>query len=422
MNIMQCEQQILRTKIRSFQPELDEALEHELRKAALFAVKTTLEAALKEENNQNLEKLSKKPRRSGYFKRGLNTQYGHLSDLKVPKIRNQNKERTWKILKRYQRSLGSLLNWACGLYVMGLSIRDLQEALEYVLGKVLSTTSINKVTLEIQEKIDEYRLYAIKKSPKILIVDGVWVNIQYTTEEFKKDRSGHLRQCREAEERVVLSALAVWEDGSHEMLHYEVAKEEGSDEWDLFFKNLEKRGLDRECIELVVSDGSVGLPGILQKRFPNAKQQRCMTHKVRGIERYLNYTDINKDNSKKYAELKQQRKFEITSDAYEIYEADNKNDAEQRLKNFVEKWKALEPKAVEVFQYDIDLTFTFYNFDKSLHPHIRTTNRLERLFREFRTKSDEIGAFPNETSCLTVFFLIVQRDHAKHNRSSVAKN
>ena len=49
------------------------------------------------------------------------------------------------------------------------------------------------------------------------------------------------------------------------------------------------------------------------------------------------------------------------------------------------------------------MTFSFYQFDADLHHHIRTANHLERLFREFRTKSDEIGAFPNATSCLTVF-------------------
>jgi len=37
----------------------------------------------------------------------------------------------------------------------------------------------------------------------------------------------------------------------------------------------------------------------------------------------------------------------------------------------------------------------FYQLDQTLHRHIRTTNHLERLFREFRTKSDEIGAFPH---------------------------
>ena len=53
---------------------------------------------------------------------------------------------------------------------------------------------------------------------------------------------------------------------------------------------------------------------------------------------------------------------------------------------------------------------------------MRTSNLLERLFEEFRRKSDEIGAFPNEQSCLTLFFLVVQRDHAKHDHSMVAKN
>ncbi|KAM3104652.1 transposase [Phormidesmis sp. 146-33] len=54
--------------------------------------------------------------------------------------------------------------------------------------------------------------------------------------------------------------------------------------------------------------------------------------------------------------------------------------------------------------------------------YIQTTNHLERLFREFRAKSDEIGAFPNEISCLTVFCMVVERDHAKHDRKSSANN
>jgi putative transposase len=74
------------------------------------------------------------------------------------------------------------------------------------------------------------------------------------------------------------------------------------------------------------------------------------------------------------------------------------------------------------FIKDVQLTFSFYQFDSDLSHHIRTTNHLERLFREFRTKSDEIGAFPNGTICLTVFWLIVERDHAKHSCRSSANN
>ena len=52
---------------------------------------------------------------------------------------------------------------------------------------------------------------------------------------------------------------------------------------------------------------------------------------------------------------------------------------------------------VRLLTKDVDACLTFYQFDHTLHPLIRSTNLLERFFREFRTKSDEIGAFPNDT-------------------------
>jgi transposase-like protein len=54
-------------------------------------------------------KVRKKTYRSGYYYRGVNTQYGQISDLAVPTLREGNKEREWQILERYQRSLGNLL-------------------------------------------------------------------------------------------------------------------------------------------------------------------------------------------------------------------------------------------------------------------------------------------------------------------------
>jgi len=179
-------------------------------------------------------------------------------------------------------------------------------------------------------------------------------------------------------------------------------------------------------MRLYVSDGTLGLPKALQKNLPNAQQQRCITHKVRGLERYLSYGELPQvdpnGQSLKPDEAKRQRRSEIIYEAYQIYEVDSMEKAQQRLQQFVAKWQLLEPKAVQVFQRDLELTFTFYQFDSSLHRHIRTTNHLERLFREFRTKSDEMGAFPHEISCLTVFFLVIERDHAKHDRKSMAKN
>jgi putative transposase len=71
---------------------------------------------------------------------------------------------------------------------------------------------------------------------------------------------------------------------------------------------------------------------------------------------------------------------------------------------------------------DIALTFSFYDLDQSLYPLVQTTNALKRLFREFRTKSDEIGAFPRR-QLFNYFFWVIRRDHAKHDRlKTVAKN
>ena len=115
-------------------------------------------------------------------------------------------------------------------------------------------------------------------------------------------------------------------------------------------------------------------------------------------------------------EAKKQRKHQIQTDAYDIYKSEDWLEATDALKLFVDKWTPLEPKALKTFLDDIALTFNFYDFEPSLHSLLRTSNALERFFREFRNKADKIGAFPNEESCLTVFFLIVQRDQAKHDR------
>ena len=428
MTIIEREQQILRVSQQGVHNALDNALATQLRNEVVSTVKTVLERALQEEVTAFLQGIEgQKPHRSGFYHRALATQYGQIPDLSVPKLRQRNAERQWEILERYQRSLGSLLDWMCCMYVMGLSLRDLQEALYAVLGRVLSVSAVNQITLHVQRQQEARQTALLRQTPEIILVDGVWVEIQYVIpDEYKEDQSGHLRQCRKSEERVVLAVMAIWADGGRELLHYEVANGESEATWNQLFKNLVARGFDVNALKLVSSDGSLGIPQAIAKHFPNAQQQRCITHKVRGLERHLNYTDLPTVNEQgqpwKPTEAKQQHRFEITKDAYAIYEAVSKIEASVLLKAFEIKWQILEPDAVRTFMKDSALTLTFYQFDQSLHKHIRTTNHLERLFREFRTKSDEIGVFPNETSCLTVFWLVVQRDHAKHNRFTTANN
>jgi len=220
--------------------------------------------------------------------------------------------------------------------------------------------------------------------------------------------------------------MGVWEDGRHEILHYQAADAESSEAWSTVLAALKHRGLNPNAVRLVVSDGTTGLPTALQEQLPTAQQQRCTVHKIRGLERHFCYrdlimTDPTSQEALSFEQARRLRRQQLTTDAHAIFEAPTRTQAEQRLASFRTTWGMLEPEVVRLLAKDIELNLTFYQFDVSLHPLARSTNLLERFFREFRTKADEIGSFPNELTCLTVFHLIVVRNHAKHDRGKVAQ-
>jgi len=428
--------QVKRIWRSSFQNELDNALEARLRKDALVGVHATLEMALQEElaaelgfdRYVRLPTGPKPPRqhRSGFFQRQVLTAYGRIPDLAVPKLRQGNAQRQWHILVRYQRAQQRVLDQALYLFTLGLSLRDLQEALYVLFDHVLSREAVNRVTLAAQTRMNAWRQEPLRETPPILIVDGVWVKILYPTGATWADRSGHHRQERRGQERVILTALAVWPDGRHSVLHYEVAEGEAYETWSAFWQHLMARGLDASAVQLVVSDGSNGLLDTLPTFLPHAKLQRCTVHKVRGFERYLSYQDLPTVEASSGQPLtpeaaRQQRRHSMKSEALDIFAAPTRSEADEGLAAFVAKWEPLEPRAVHNFTWGIKRCFEFYEHAPALHPLIRSTNLLERFFREFRTKADEIGAFPNDDSCLTVFHLVMVREHAKHNRIDFAK-
>ena len=220
--------------------------------------------------------------------------------------------------------------------------------------------------------------------------------------------------------------MGVYSDGRHEILHYEAVAGEDTEAWTTVLAALKRRGLDPSAVRMVVSDGSSGLPAALAKELPSAQQQRCTVHKIRGLERQFCYrdllmTDPSTQEALTFEQARRLRRKQVTSDAHAIFEAPTQTEALERLAAFRTRWGQLEGEVVRLLAKDIELSLTFYQFEVSLHPLVRSTNLLERFFREFRTKADEIGSFPNELTCLTLFHLIVVRDHAKHDHGKVAQ-
>jgi len=319
-----------------------------------------------------------------------------------------------------------LLDQALYIYTLGLSIRDLQESLYVLFGHMLSREAINRVTRAAQSPMEQWRTRRITDTPPILIVDGVWGHVLAPTGATWTDQSGHERREMRGQEQVILTVMGVWEDGRHQIMHYQAAAAEDSAGWSDVLAALIGRGLDASAVRMVVSDGSTGLPSALAQKLPTAQQQRCVVHKIRGLERAFCYRDLTTTDPVTHEPLTHEaarrlRRQQLSSDAHAIFEAPTRAEAVERLAQFRATWGTLEGEVVRLLRKDIDACLTFYQFDHTLHALIRSTNLLERFFREFRTKSDEIGAFPNELSSLVVFHLIVIRDDAKHDRGRTAK-
>ena len=427
--MVQLKQQVDRIWVASFQTDLADTLAAHLRRHALLGVQAALETALLEEleaHRQRQQSHSASLQRSGTYTRRVLTSHGFISDLHVPKLRSGNADRPWQVLRRYQLSMPLLLDQALYLYTLGLSIRDLQEALYVLFGHVLSREAVNRVTRAAQSPMEEWRTRPITDTPPILIVDGVWGQVLHPTGATFLDQSGHERREMRGQDQVILTVMGVWEDGRHQIIHYQLAAAEDSASWSKLLAPLLGRGLDATAVQLVVSDGSTGLPAALAAHLPQAKQQRCVVHKIRGLERAFCYRDLIMidpvtQELLTYEAARRLRRQQLSTDAHAIFEAPTRAEAEARLAQFRTRWGTLEPEVVRLLTKDVDACLTFYQCDHTLHPLIRSTNLLERFFREFRTKADEIGAFPNDLSCLVVFHLIVARDDAKHDRGQTAK-
>jgi len=343
--IAHVKQQVDRIWYASFQTDLADTLAAHLRRHALAGVQAALEMALVEELEAHRQPYRQHSlpialQRSGTYTRRVLTTHGFIPDLHIPKLRAGNRARSWQVLTRYQLSMPLLLDQALYLYTLGLSIRDLQEALYILFGHVLSREAVNRVTRAAQSPMDAWRTQPITDTPPILLVDGVWGQVLQPTGALWIDQSGHERREMRGVDQVILTVMGVWEDGRHQLMHYQLAAAEDTAAWSDLLTTLIGRGLDAATIQLVVSDGSTGLPAALASHLPNAKQQRCVVHKIRGLERSFCYRDLTMidpltQEPLTYEAARRLRRQHLSTDAHAIFEAPTRAEADARLFDFL---------------------------------------------------------------------------------------
>jgi putative transposase len=204
------------------------------------------------------------------------------------------------------------------------------------------------------------------------------------------------------ERNVLLCALGITKEGRKEILSFRMAETESEEAWTEFIIDLKNRGLSGKALQLITTDGNAAVKKVLRRLFPYQRQQRCIWHKMNNVQ-----AKVTKANRKA-----------LWSECKLIFAAPSRKEAIARFKTWQAHWRIQEPAAVHCLAKDLRECLVYYDFPKEIWTKIRTTNVLERSFREVRRRTRPMGGtFVNPASQERIYgnvFALLNNNWKKH--------
>lgn len=316
--------------------------------------------------------------RNGYRYRSLLSHFGYLADIKVPRLRSGNIN--FRCFKRYKQRSNDVDAMVLKMFLAGVSTRRVKEVFVPLLGSnSISASTVSTITKTLTDQVNKYHSRQLRDDYVYLFVDGVYFNVKNPV--WKK------RRC-------VLVAYGITNNGIRELIDFELAPNgESESSWERFLCRLYHRGLHGSQLRLLVRDGNKGLKNALASVFPAVPQQPCWAHKLRNVANKL---------PRKLLTL-------CISQARDIYSANSHHNALKLFKSWAKTWKPIAPDAVDCLNDDIFDLLNFFNEPKHLWRKLRTTNIIERTFREVRRRTRPMSCFQNQDSVQRIIFAIFYR-------------
>lgn len=354
-----------------------------IRELSRGAIRQALEAVMDARIERYLGNLRSGPgtdRRNGHYRRWLLTGMGEL-ELQVPRTRTRSAVEVLQAYARRERSVDRLILAA---FVLGLSTRKVGQALLQLLGERVSATTVSRVAQQLDVAVAAFHRRPLANRYRALLFDGIVL----------ANRSG-----RGVVRRPVLVAMGITNAGRREILDFRLARGESQPAWEAFLRDLHARGLTGEGIALVAVDGGAGLLAALPLVYPHARVQRCWAHKTRNVLDKVRLAD----------------REAVKRDLHRISHAADRAEARRRARAFVDRWSHRYAAAVRCLWADIDELLTFFLFDDpDWRKAVRTTNAIERRFREVRRRTRPMGVMANPASIERILFAVfIHANHAE---------
>jgi transposase-like protein len=292
----------------------------------------------------------------------------------VPRLRQGGAE--YQVFTRYHRRQAQVDELLRDMFLAGISTRRVGETLEVILGERVSAQTVSRVVRSLDWEVERFHRAPLADDIRYLLLDGV---------------SMRMRGAGEVKRRLVLCAYAITVRGERRLLSFRLAKSESQAAWEAFLNQLRERGLMGRHLKLVTTDGCVGLHAALDVVYPYVPRQHCWVHKMRNVA----------------ALLRRSQKEECLAGAKQIYRAETRRDAIRAYWEWVKRWRAEAPKAVGCIERDLDALLAFLACPEGHRKAVRTTNAIERAFREVRRRTRPMTCFNNDASCERIVYAVV---------------
>jgi putative transposase len=366
------------------------------RAGARQALAELLEGRMAETIDRHLERMAERgaaDRRNGAYPRWLLTELGMI-ELHVPRTRTMS---ALKVVRAYARRAKDVDRMILACFLLGRSTRKVAIALLPILGRPVSPATVSQVAKQLDAAVAACHRRPLKDIYRVLVLDGVVLK--------RKTGAG-------ARARPVVVALGLRPDGKKEVIDVRLATAESAAQWEQFLGDLVRRGLVGERLEMLCVDGLLGRSGVgaplptptgqsgllaaLPTAFPDIPVQRCWAHKIRNV--------LNKVRKADQAEVK--------ADLHRIMNAPTLPAALPTARRFADRREDRYPKAVACLRADLaDLLTCFRYPTLEERKAVRTTNAIERRFREVRRRTRPMGTFQDNTSMDRILFAVFMHEN-----------
>ncbi len=313
--------------------------------------------------------------RNGYWERWITLKDGRLQ-IRMPRLRGMNYESG--IIPRYKQRVDEVDAALLKIFLYGASTRLTGDALKPLLGDGVSAQTVSNIAKSLDDELRRYHSRKLEDRYLYLFLDGIIL----------KTKTGF-----GSKKKAVLAAYGIRVDGRRELIDFIVTNGESEKKWWRFLNNLYRRGLTGEALGLVITDGNQGLENAVDLVWSFVKRQRCWAHKLRNVSNYLKKKDRDK----------------CIKEARAIYRAEGRKEALKAYGGWERKWKQISPKAARCIEKDLEELLNFFYCPKQMRIKLRTTNVIERAFREVRRRTRPMSCFNNTPSIERIVYAVLSR-------------